>query len=99
MTETATHWITHGVVVQDIPRATTVACQEAAKILVSQWGFTIEEAFVFLSVQGNLGLCEAVHPSAGTQIAKMEVPKLPVCPRPFRILHDGGGAPARWWRS
>ncbi|KAL3907545.1 MAG: hypothetical protein SGARI_003486 [Bacillariaceae sp.] len=86
VTETATHWITHGVVIENIPEATNVACEEAAKILVHQWGFTIEESFIFLSIQGDLGLCQACHPDVGTQIAKMTVPKLPnVCPRPFRV--------------
>jgi amidase len=88
VTETATHWITHGVVEDDIPQTTTVACEEAAKLLVGQWGFTIEEAFIFLSVQGNLGLCQSCHPDEGTQIAKMTVPKLPACPRPFRVLYE-----------
>ena len=85
LTETPTHWITHGVTVCDIPQTTSIACQEAAKILIGQWGFTKEEAFCFLSVRGNLGLCQACHPDKGTQIAKMSVPKLEnLCPRPFR---------------
>lgn len=89
LTETDTHWMTHGVVVENIPEATRVACEEAAKILVGQWGFSIEEAFLFLSVQGDLGLCQSCHPDTGTQVAKMAVPKLPgVCPRPFRAIFE-----------
>jgi amidase len=88
VTETETHWMTHGVVEGNIPETTKVACEEAAKLLVGQWGFTPEEAFIFLCVQGNLGLCQSCHPDKGTQIAKMTVPKLPVCPRPFRKLLD-----------
>jgi amidase len=86
VTETPTHWMTYGVVMEDIPKTTTLACQEAAHLLMGQWGFTADEAFVFLSVQGNLGLCQACHPDKGTQIAKMVVPKLPVCPRPFQNI-------------
>ena len=87
VTETATHWITHGVFEGDIPKTTSIACTEAAKILVTQWGFTIEESFIFLSVKGDLGLCQACNPDVGTQIAKMSVPKVEnVCPRPFRVL-------------
>jgi len=85
VTETATTWITHGVAVEDIPLAMQIACEEAAGLLVSQWGFTIEEAFIFLSVQGNLGIAQAVHPSTGTVIAKMTVPKLSACPKPFNV--------------
>ncbi len=87
VTETSTHWITHGVVVCDIPKTTSIACQEAAKLLVGQWGFSPEEAFIFLSVKGNLGLCQACHPDKGTQIAKMSVPRLDdLCPRAFKTL-------------
>ncbi|KAG7351540.1 acetamidase/formamidase [Nitzschia inconspicua] len=89
VTETATHWITYGVVIENIPQTTQIACQEAAKILMGQWGFSLEEAFIFLSVQGDLGLCQACHPDTGTQIAKMSVPKLKsVCPRPFRAVWE-----------
>ena len=88
VTETPTHWITHGVLEESIPQTTVVACEEAAKLLVGQWGFSPEEAFIFLSVRGNLGLCQSCHPDQGTQIAKMSVPKLDVCPRPFRIQDE-----------
>jgi amidase len=85
VTETETHWITHGVAVEDIPKATTVACEEACTLLMSQWGFSAEEAFIFLSVKGDLGLCQSCHPDQGTQIAKMTVPKIEACPGPFRL--------------
>jgi acetamidase/formamidase len=92
VTETATHWMTHGVAVEDIPQATVVACEEASRLLVGQWGFTPEEAFIFLSVRGDLGLCQSCHPDKGTQIARMRIPKLVggggACPRPFRCLLD-----------
>lgn len=86
ITETATHWITHGVAVEDIPKITNLACEEAAKLLVGQWGFTPDEAFIFLSVKGDLGLCQSCHPDQGTQIARMVVPKINACPKPFRCL-------------
>lgn len=85
VTETATSWVTHGVSsVDDIPGALRIACEEAAQLLVKHWGFTMGEAFVFLSVQGNLGIAQAVHPATGTVIAKMVVPKLAGCPKPFK---------------
>ncbi len=86
VTETANSWITHGVApVENIYGAMQIACEEAAGLLISQWGFTAEEAFIFLSVQGNLGIAQAVHPAQGTVIAKMEVPKISACPKPFKI--------------
>ena len=84
VTETDTSWITHGVAIEDIPAALQIACEEAANLLVKHWGFTIEDAFIFLSVQGNLGIAQAVHPSTGTVIAKMCVPKIAACPKPFK---------------
>ncbi len=87
VTETEDVWVTHGVSdVEDIPGALRIACEEAAKLLVHHWGFTFEEAFIFLSVQGNLGLAQAVHPGQGTVIAKMVVPKLAACPKPFNVI-------------
>lgn len=86
VTETATSWITHGVsAVESLYEAMQIACEEAAKLLVDHWGFTMSEAFIFLSVQGNLGIAQAVHPAQGTVIAKMEVPKLKACPKPFKV--------------
>ena len=86
VTETESSWITHGVApVEDLYGAMRIACEEAAGLLVSQWGFSYEEAFIFLSVQGNLGIAQAVHPAHGTVIAKMEVPKISACPKPFNI--------------
>jgi amidase len=85
VTQTASSWITHGVsTVEDLYGAMRIACEEAAGLLVSEWGFTIEEAFIFLSVQGNLGIAQAVHPAQGTVIAKMEIPKISACPKPFK---------------
>ena len=86
VTETATSWITHGVAaVADLYDAMRIACEEAARLLVDHWGFTMSEAFIFLSVQGNLGIAQAVHPAEGTVIAKMEVPKLKDCQKPFNV--------------
>ena len=78
-------WITHGVAVQDIEAAMRIACEQAAGLLVDHWGFTIEDAFIFLSVACDLGIAQNVHPSTGTVIAKLRVPKLAACPRPFKL--------------
>lgn len=86
VTETVTHWITHGVAVEDIPKATTLASEEAATLLVNEWGFTYEDALVYLGVAGNLGLCQSIHPCQGTVIAKMSVPKIAASPRPYKDL-------------
>ena len=90
VTELSDVWITHGVADEDINRACKIACEEAAGLLVKQWMWTYEEAFVFLSVQGQLGICQNVHPSKGTVIAKMQVPKNTACPSPFNAARVAG---------
>ncbi len=85
ITETADSWITHGTTADSIDQALKNACEEAAKLLVNEWGFTIEDAFIFLSVAGDLGIAQYCHPSPGSVIAKMRVPKTPATPSPFRI--------------
>jgi len=60
-----------------------IACEEAAKLLVDEWDFTMEDAFMFLSVAGDLGIAQYCHPSPGSVIARMRVPKLTSNPRPF----------------
>ena len=85
VTETADSWITHGVAVEDIQEAMKSACEEAAGLLVNHWGFTYEDAFIFLSVASDLGIAQNVHPCEGTVIAKVRVPKISACPKPFKI--------------
>ncbi len=84
ITETADSWITHGTTADNIDQALQNACDEAAKLLVDEWGFTIEDAFIFLSVAGDLGIAQYCHPSPGSVIAKMRVPKTSATPHPFK---------------
>jgi amidase len=85
ITESKDYWITHGTSVDSIDEALQNACEEAARLLVDEWGFRIEDAFVFLSVTSDLGIAQYCHPSPGSVIAKMRVPKLQATPGPFRI--------------
>ena len=85
VTETADSWITHGTTASSIDEAMRLACEEAARLLVDQWGFTIEEAFIFESVACDLGIAQYCHPSPGSVIAKMRVPKTSATPKPFRV--------------
>jgi len=85
ITENATSIVTHGTAEGDITEAMRIACEEAAKLLVDEWEFTPEDAFMFLSVAGDLGIAQFCHPCPGTVIARMSFPKLSSNPRPFRI--------------
>jgi amidase len=85
VTETADAFYTHGTSSGDLDEALQYACEEAAKLLVDEWGFSREDAFIFLSVAGDLGIAQYCHPSPGSVIARMRVPKLPSNPGPFRL--------------
>jgi amidase len=82
--ENSDSWFTHGSTADNIDDALKIACEEAARLLVDQWGFTMEDAFIFLSVKGDLGIAAYYHPSPGCVTARMRVPKIAACPAPFR---------------
>lgn len=85
VTELNDSWVTHGTA-SNIQDALKIACEEAAKLLVDEWGFTIEDAFIFLSVRGDMGIAQNVHPFPGDgfAVAKMRVPKISRAPKPFK---------------
>jgi amidase len=77
-------WIAHGTSSGDYREALQAASEEAARLLVDRHGFSIEEAFVFLSVACDVGVCQACRPSPFSAIARVVVPKIGACPTPFR---------------
>ncbi|MSO57505.1 MAG: hypothetical protein EXQ77_00505 [Thermoleophilia bacterium] len=83
VTELSDSWVTHGTAGSDFMEALANACEEAARLLVDEWGFTIEEAYIFLSVAGDAGICQACQPSPFSTIGRMRVPKIGACPTPF----------------
>ncbi|MCX6461946.1 MAG: acetamidase/formamidase family protein [Actinobacteria bacterium] len=86
VTQLADSWFTHGVTTGDLQEAIRLACEEAARLLVDQWGFTMEDAFIFLSVAGDVGIAQSCHPCPGSVIARCRVPKISACPTPFKEL-------------
>ena len=85
VTEASDCWYTHGSTADNIDDALKIACEEAARLLVDHWEFTMEDAFIFLSVAGDLGIAAYYHPSPGCVTARMRVPKIAACPRPFNF--------------
>ena len=83
VTELPDAWLTHGTSDGDFHEAMQAATEEAAKLLVDQWGFSMEEAFVFLSVACDVGICQACRPSPFSAIARVSIPKLSATPAPF----------------
>jgi amidase len=83
VTELASSWVAHGTAGDDVREAIQEACEEAARLLVDQWAFTPEEAFLFLSVACDVNICQACHPSPLSTIARVSIPKIEATPRPF----------------
>jgi amidase len=83
VTELADRWLAHGTAGPDFMEALDSACEEAARLLVDQWGFSIEEAFIFLSVACDANICQACRPQEFSTIARVAIPKIAATPRPF----------------
>jgi amidase len=83
VTELPDRWIPHATA-DGFPEALDLVTEEAAQMLVDQWGFTIEDAFIFLSVACDAGVAQACKPAPhfGT-IARFSIPKIDATPRPF----------------
>jgi amidase len=89
VTELGDRWVVHGTAGQDFMEALDRASEEAARFLVDQWGFTIEEAFVFLSVACDANICQACRPQPFSTIARVAIPKVSACPAPFSPPNGG----------
>jgi amidase len=83
VTELADCWVVHGVAGPDFAEALDRAVEEGARFLVDQWGFTMEEAFIFLSVACDANICQACRPQEFSTIARVSIPKVSATPRPF----------------
>jgi amidase len=83
VTELADRWVTHGTAGPDFDEALQHACEEAQRLLVDEWLFTAEEAYLFLSVACDARICQACRPQGFSMIARMEIPKVSACPHPF----------------
>lgn len=84
VTELPRAWVAHGTSGGDFMEALQAACEEAARLLVDQWSFSPEEAFLFLSVACDANVCQACRPSPFSAIARVLIPKTAATPAPFR---------------
>jgi amidase len=48
---------------EKFPEALGLCSEEAARLLVDEWGFTLEDAFIFLSVACDAGIAQACKPA------------------------------------
>ena len=56
--------------------AIRVACEEMAKLLQRQLGLSIEDAYVLLSIRGDVRVSQCADPSALAATARVVMPKL-----------------------
>src|SRR5438552_1811519 len=83
VTELADRWLPHATA-DAFPEALQLVSEEAARILVDEHGFSIEDAFIFLSVACDAGVAQACKPAVGFgTIARFSIPKIDACPSPF----------------
>jgi amidase len=83
VTELADRWVAHATA-EDFPEALQRCSEEAARLLVDEWGFTIEDAFIFLSVACDAGVAQACKPAPHFgAIARFSIPKIDATPAPF----------------
>jgi len=83
VTELSDRWVPHATA-DEYNEALKLVSEEAAKLLVDEHGFSIEDAFIFLSVACDAGVAQACKPAPqfGT-IARFSIPKIAACPAPF----------------
>jgi amidase len=83
VTELADRWVPHATA-DHFDDALKLVSEEAAKLLVDEHGFSVEDAFIFLSVACDAGVAQGCKPAPqfGT-IARFSIPKIAACPAPF----------------
>ncbi len=83
VTELADRWLPHATA-DAYDDALRLVADEAARLLVDEHGFSLEDAFIFLSVACDAGVAQACKPAEGFgTIARFSIPKIEACPAPF----------------
>lgn len=83
VTELRDRWVPHATA-DTYEEALVLVSEEASRLLVDQWGFTAEDAFIFLSVACDAGVAQACKPAPGFgTIARFSIPKISATPKPF----------------
>ena len=83
VTELPGSWLPHATA-DAYDDAIKLVAEEAARLLVDEHGFSMEDAFIFLSVACDVGVAPACKPAPGFgTIARFTIPKIDACPGPF----------------
>lgn len=65
-------------------RAIQIACEDMQQMLVKKWGLSLVDAYLLMSVAGDVQLCQCCKPSPDVEmdvIARFKMPKLENMPR------------------
>jgi amidase len=86
VTELPDRWLPHATA-DAYDEALRLVAEEAARLLVDEHGFSMEDAFIFLTVACDAGVAQACKPAPGGfgAIARFAIPKVDACPAPFRV--------------
>src|SRR5438270_4322646 len=81
VTELADRWLPHATA-YDFADALQLVSEEAARLLVDEHGFSMEDAFIFLSVACDAGVAQACTPAPGGfgTTARFPIPQIDPCP-------------------
>jgi amidase len=82
--ETDDAWYVHGAG-STWTDAAALACDQAAEMLEREWGMTPTEVPLYLTLAGDLGVCQACQPSPFPVVLRLGVLKSVGVPGPFRL--------------
>jgi amidase len=80
MVETADSWYTVGSN-EDTQRAIQIACEDMQDLLVEHWDLSPTDAYLLMSVAGDVQMCQCCKPSPVDVISRFRMPKLENLPR------------------
>jgi amidase len=80
MVETADSWYTVAAD-HDTQTAIRVACEDMQDLLVGNWDLTQTDAYLLMSVAGDVQMCQCCNPSPIEVISRFHMPKIENMPR------------------
>jgi amidase len=75
MVETADSWYTVAST-HDLQEAIRVACEDMQDLLVEKWEISPTEAYLLMSVAGDVQICQCCKPSPVEVVARYRIPKI-----------------------
>ncbi|KPV43391.1 acetamidase/formamidase family protein [Alicyclobacillus ferrooxydans] len=65
----------------NLETAIRIACEDMQRLLVARWDLSPTEAYLLMSVAGDVRMCQCCKPSPVEQVARFRMPKLRNLPR------------------